>query len=84
LNREATGDIHIWGFGSTEYSYMSVYTSEDYYNWNLVYSDSFGYCGSPTDIYCGHASSQFRYIAIGVYMQGYPADLFIDAVHVNA
>ena len=83
LNRQASGEIHLWAHtGTGYYSHLIVYVSNDYSNWYTKYN---GYItnSNPYDIYCG-PHNNFRYVAVAVYDDvGWSTNLRIDAVHVS-
>jgi hypothetical protein len=84
MQREASGDVYLWGYSLSEATHLTVYVSDDYYYWGTLYDD-YVYWSDPEAIYLGYTSNQFRYIAICVQNdQGYPAHLFVDAVHVQS
>jgi hypothetical protein len=83
LNRQASGEIHLWANTVSGYSsHLIVYVSNDYSNWYTTYN---GYItnSNPHDIHCG-SYNNFRYVAVCVYDdQGWSANLRVDAVHVS-
>lgn len=83
LNRQASGEIHLWAHTVAGYSsHLIVYVSNDYSNWYTTYN---GYItnSNPYDINCG-SYNNFRYVAVCVYDdQGWSANLRVDAVHVS-
>jgi hypothetical protein len=93
MDTEANGEIHIWGNAAPgTVCHVLVYVSNDYYNWNCVWSDYVDNRGSnnydPRDISCGY-SEGFNYIAVtiyndlnGMYYDPYICDFYADAVHV--
>ena len=83
LNRQASGEIHLWAHTVAGYrSHLIVYVSNDYYNWYTKY-DEYITNSNPYDIYCG-SHNNFRYVAVAVYDDvGWSANLRVDAVHVS-
>jgi hypothetical protein len=83
LNRQASGEIHLWAHTVSGYSsHLIVYVSNDYSNWYTTFN---GYItnSNPYDINCG-SFNNFRYIGICVIDdQGWSANLRVDAVHVS-
>jgi len=83
LNRQASGEIHLWAHTvAGYYSHFIVYVSNDYYNWYTKY-DGYITNSNPYDIYCG-SHNNFRYVSVCVYDDGgLSANVRIDAVHVS-
>lgn len=83
LNRQASGEIHLWAHTVSGYSsHLIVYVSNDYSNWYTTFN---GYItnSNPYDISCG-SYNNFRYIGVCVNDdQGWSANLRVDAVHVS-
>ena len=87
MQREVDGGyVYLWGHSATEYSHLIVYVSDDYYHWSTIYDNMWLEWSEPRAIYLGDTHGiPFRYIAICVQNdQGYPCDVFVDAVHVTA
>ncbi len=84
LNREASGYLHLWGRSNKELSQLIIYVSDDYYNWAEVFNDYIPYSAGLVDIDCGHISNPFSYVAICIQNYAYPAEMFIDAVHIHS